>query len=41
MLYIDGSIDVDAGFQKLLHVLVPLGVTAAVRIGMGQFIYED
>ena len=41
VLDIDGGIDVDAGLQQLLHVLVALGVAAAGGVGMGQLVHQD
>ena len=41
MLDIDSSINIDPGVQKFLHILITLGMTAALGIGMRQFIYQD
>ena len=41
MLHIDCGVDVDPGPQQFLHILVPLGMTAAPRVRMGQFIHQD
>ena len=38
MLDVDGGIDVDAGFQDLLHVEVALGMAAAGCVGVGEFV---
>ncbi len=41
VLDIDSSIDVDAGFQQLFHILIALCVAAAGGIGVGQFVHQD
>ena len=41
MLDVDGGVDVDAGIQQLLDVLVALGMAAARNIGVGQLVDED
>jgi hypothetical protein len=40
MLHVQGRDDVDARRQDVLHVLVALGITAAGRVGMRQFIHQ-
>ena len=38
MLDVEGSVNVDAGFEQLGHILITLGVTGAGGVGMGQLI---
>ncbi len=41
VLDIHRCVDIDACFQKLLDILIPFGVAAAVCIGVGQFIHKN
>ena len=41
MLDVDGGIDMDAGGEQLLDVLVALGVAAAGDVGMGELVDQD
>ena len=41
MLYIDRGIHINAGIQKLLYILIPLGMPTSFCIGMRQFIHKD
>ena len=41
MLDVDGGVDVDAGAQEFLDILIPLGVAAARRVGVGELVDED
>ena len=41
MLHIDGRIDMDAGLQQFLHILIPFCVAAARRVRMGQLIHQN
>ena len=41
VLDIDRGVDVDAGPEKLLHILPPLLVTGAGGVGVGQFVHQD
>ena len=41
MLDVNGRINADPCTQQLLHVLIPLGMAAARRIGVGQFIHQN
>jgi hypothetical protein len=38
VLEVDGRDDVDAGVEEIVHVLPPLGVLGARRIGVGQLV---
>ena len=41
MLDVDRRVDVDAGIEQLLHVLVALGMPAARDVGMRQLVDQD
>ena len=41
MLNVHCGIHIDPMLQKLLNILIPFSVTAALNIGMSQFIYQD
>ena len=41
VLDVDRGVDVDAGIQQLLHILVALGVAAARQIGVGELVDQD
>ena len=41
VLDIDGGVHVDAGPQKLLHILVPLYMAAALGVGVGKLIHQN
>ena len=40
MLDIQSCVDADSGPQKLLHILVPLFVSAAPAVGVGQLVHQ-
>ena len=41
VLDVDGGVDVDAGVQQLLDVLVALGMPAAGDVGVGELVDQD
>ena len=40
MLDIQRRVDVDPGRQQLFHILIPLGMPALRRVGVGQFVHQ-
>ena len=41
MLDIDRGVNIDAGLKQFFHILIPFGVTAALGVAVGQFIYQE
>ena len=41
MLHVERGVHVDAGIEQLEHVLPPLAVPAAGRVGVRQLVHED
>ncbi len=40
MLDVERGVDVDAGGEQFLHVEIALGMPAARRVGMGEFVHQ-
>ena len=41
MLHIDGGIDIDAGLQQLVHILIALFMPGAGGVAVGQFVHQN